>query len=100
MTRCDDPAEVVTPERFLAAAKEMEQNWSTQFGGPEGIARLAVELQAALAAQQQAVSEIRGAAVDELLQTRSLSEVAAMLGISRQAVSKIARGRLKWEVQW
>lgn len=88
------------PADFLAQASAAEPGWSTAYGGPEGIARLAVDLQRQLNEQSEQVAQIRAAAVRELLTTRTLAQVGEMLGITKQAVSKIAHTPPGAELPW
>ena len=78
---------------LLADASEPCDGWSDQYGGPEGVATLAFELQENLRRQSQHLAALRAAAIRELLRTRSLAEVGRMLGISKQAVSKASRAQ-------
>ena len=88
------------PVDFLARAAAAEPGWSTAYGGPEGIARLAVDLQRQLNDQAEQIAQIRAAAVRELLSTRTLAQVGQMLGISKQAVAKIAHTPPGAELHW
>ncbi|MGO0576462.1 hypothetical protein [Ornithinimicrobium panacihumi] len=50
--------------------------------------------------QAQELAGVRAAAIQELLMTQSLAEVARRLGVSKQAVSKAARAQTWWDPRW
>lgn len=77
-----------------------DPGWSVEYGGPEGVARLTLALQDALKVQASELAAVRAAAIKELLTTRSLAEVARLLGVSRQAVSKAALGSAWVDPRW
>ncbi|MBN6750220.1 helix-turn-helix domain-containing protein [Micrococcus luteus] len=78
------------PGEFLNEVRHATPGWSAPYGGPEGIERLTVQLQDTLKQQSRDVAAVRVAAIQHMLTTQSASEVARRLGISRQALSKIA----------
>lgn len=92
--------ESVDPGEFLRRVARAEPGWSEGLGGPEGVARLTVELQDRLKRQAEEVAGVRAAAIRELLTTRTLADVARALGVSKQAVSKISRGPLRRNLPW
>lgn len=84
------------PHEFLATALRAEPGWSDTYGGPAGVAALCAALQSQVAEQSEAIAAVRVAAIQELLKTFSGVEVAAMFGISKNAISKLSRSAA-WE---
>lgn len=96
MSRRDESRAV---DEFLAVVEDARQGWSAQWGGPKGVARHCGKFFDELRAVQARISDIRAAAVDEMLRTRSGGEVAGLLGVSKSALSKIRR-REPTEIAW
>lgn len=80
-----------TPEEFLAEVANAGPGWSEKYGGPMGVVALCGDLQEQLARESERVAAVRVAAYQELLKTRSGNNVAAMFGVSKQAISKAVR---------
>lgn len=86
-----DSTSHLTPEQFLAEVAAAEPGWSQKHGGPYGVARICVDLQRQVAAMSEQIAAVRAAALQELLTTQSLADVAADLGVSKPAASKASR---------
>ena len=86
-----------TPADFLTQIVNATPGWSDQYGGPAGIATLCHDLQQQLMDQSESIAAIRVAAINELLKTHSGTQVAAMFGVTRSAISKAAKSSY-WEV--
>lgn len=89
-----------SPEQLLLEAANAHPGWSHHHGGPEGVATLCSQLQTQLARQSEQIAAIRVAAIRELLKTRPGVEVAALLGISKSAVSKTHKAPAWKEPTW
>ncbi len=81
----------ITPRRLMDAAASGSTGWADEWGGPLGVARAAVEAQQSLNEQAAALASLRAAAIQQALETQSLSDVARELGVSKQAISRAAR---------
>lgn len=79
---------------LLQAARSGRPQWSAPYGGPKGVAVLAVLIRDHLTSQAQQAASLRAVAIGELLRDQSLSAVGAALGISKQAVHKANRDAL------
>lgn len=88
------------PSSFLREVRDAHPGWSTPRGGPEGVARHIDELQQVLRVQAQELAAVRAAALQELLQTHSLAEVADMFGVTRPAVYKAIRSPAWKDPRW
>lgn len=88
------------PGEFLRQVATAHPGWSAPYGGPEGVARATLTMQDVLKVQASELAAVRAAAIEELLTTRSLSEVARMLGVSKQAVSKSVRSPRWSDPRW
>ncbi len=80
-------------DTLYAAATSGEKDWPDRFGGPLAVALLAAEVSALAAHLTSRASAVRALAVDILLDDVSAVTVAARLGVSRQKVYEIGRGR-------
>lgn len=87
----------LTPEAFLAEVSSAQPGWSDKHGGLTGIVTLCADLQEQLARQSEQVAAVRVAAIQELLKTRSGTNVAATFGVSKPAISKAARATNSWK---
>lgn len=98
----DNPApdKAVSPEQFLRLVDDAEPGWSDRFGGPTGIAAECGRLQAELMAQSERIAQIRAAALQELLKTRSGTQVAAMFGVSKNAIGKASKANAWKDAKW
>jgi hypothetical protein len=76
-----------------AAARGAHPDWAEPFGGWLGVALLSAEVSALAAHLNARASAVRSVAVDELLEDFSAITVAAHLGVSRQKIYEISRGR-------
>lgn len=90
----------MTPEQFLQLAEGSEPGWSAELGGPLGVAALCAGLQQQLAEQSAAIAAVRTAAIRQLLEAHSGVEVAAMLGVSKNAISKTNRAQAWEDATW
>lgn len=89
-----------TPETFLEQLAHAEPGWSDEHGGLIGVVTLCADLQTQIARQSEQIAAVRVAAIQELLKTRSGSDLAATFGVSKAAISKAARAT-SWEgVTW
>lgn len=86
----------LSPQDFLAAVSAAEPGWSDAYGGPVGVAAMCSALQQQISEQSEAIAAVRVAAIRELLKTHSGVEVAAMFGVSKNAISKTHRANA-WE---
>lgn len=75
------------------AAGAGDPHWADRYGGRLGVALLSAEVSALASHLNARASAVRAVAVDELLEDFSAITVAARLGISRQKVYEISRGR-------
>lgn len=75
------------------AAQGGDPDWADRFGGRLGVALLSAEVSALTSHLNARASAVRAVAVDQLLEDFSAVTVAARLGISRQKVYEISRGR-------
>jgi ABC-type Fe2+-enterobactin transport system substrate-binding protein len=78
---------------LYAAATSGDEEWAESVGGPLAAALLAAEVSALAAHLNSRCSAVRALAVDGLLDDLSAITVAALLGVSRQKVYDISRGR-------
>lgn len=76
-----------------AAARGGDSNWAERFGGWLGVALLSAEVSALASHLNARASAVRSLAVDQLLEDFSAVTVAAHLGVSRQKIYEISRGR-------
>lgn len=74
-------------------ARGARPGWADRFGGWLAVALLSAEVSALAAHLNARGSAVRSVAVDELLEDFSAITVAAHLGVSRQKVYEISRGR-------
>lgn len=93
-------AEELSPQQFLHLASAGEPGWSQRYGGTLGVAQLAVRMQQQLAHQSEQISAIRAAAVKHQLKTRSGADLAREMGVSKTAVSRMARSQEREEITW
>lgn len=90
-----------TVDELLEAARTANTGWSSTWGGPAGVERLAVTLQQDLLMQAEALAGLRSLALTQMLRDRSVADVARELGTSRQAVAKAAaRARDAAPIAW
>jgi hypothetical protein len=75
------------------AARSGGDGWADRFGGPLAAALLAAEVSSFAAHLNSRCSAVRALAVGSLLDDFSAVTVAAQLGVSRQKVYDIGRGR-------
>lgn len=92
--------EITAPATFLTLVRNAHKGWSAPLGGPEGVARLTVSLQDALKMQAEQLAGVRAAAIAEMLQTQSLSQVARALGVSKQAISRASKAPRWSDLTW
>lgn len=78
-------------EDMLAAAEDHAPGWSTAYGGPSGVARMAADAEKRLRAQADAYAALRAAALARMTVDHSLAQIAADQGITRSVVAKTAR---------
>lgn len=81
-------------DELFAAASSGRPDWTEPFGGPHAVALLAAEVSALASHLNSRASAVRATAVNQLLDAYSAVSVAADLGVSRQKVYDIARGRV------
>lgn len=80
-------------DQLYAAAESADDDWAERFGGPLAAALLAAEVSSLAAHLNSRGSAVRALAVEVLLDDFSAVTVAAGLGVSRQKVYDIARGK-------
>ena len=80
-------------DSLYTAARGGDASWADGFGGWLGVALLSAEVSALASHLNARASAVRTLAVEELLEDVSAISVAAHLGISRQKVYEISRGR-------
>lgn len=74
-----------------ASLSHPDPGWSAQWGGPDGVARLASQAAMVLRARADELDALRAAAVARLTQDDSPAQVARDFGVSRPAIIKTAR---------
>lgn len=89
-----------TPQEFLAEVATAEPGWADRHGGPTGIVTLCADLQEQIARQSEQIAAVRVAAIQELLKTRSGTNVAATFGVSKAAISKTSRANTWKGATW
>ena len=72
--------------------RPVERDWTAECGGPLGAVLVLAEVDAAASALRSAVAATRARVLADLVLDHSLVDLAAALGISRQALHKIVRG--------
>ena len=80
-------------DALYSAAKSADDDWTERFGGPLAAALLAAEVSSLAAHLNSRGSAVRALAVDALLDDFSAVAVATELGVSRQKVYDISRGK-------
>lgn len=88
-----------TPQELLSCAVSADPGWSDPYGGPQGVERHCAQMIEDLTRQAAQLGELRAFAMAETLKTHSVAEVAARLGVTRQAVERVAKrapGTIPW----
>lgn len=85
--------------QLLRLTQGADPGWAQEYGGPAGVIRAVDQVQDDVRAVAAQVAAIRAAAVNELLRTQPVAQVARDLGVSRQAVWKTVQGPIA-ELEW
>lgn len=81
-------------DRLYAAAASGRVSWAADFGGERVVALIAAEVSALASHLVTRAASIRAASIEVLLEEYSAVTVASSLGVARQKVYELAKGKV------